>query len=382
MKEKDLLKISETADGKFIVRNNFNNVVVKMGGKEFQYLSFLISDETTSYPGDLCEEEQKYIHKKFNEMNLLNRSISNKNEDISKIKLFQFNPDAFLERYMFFFKLFTNRIAVSIYFLIIVAGIITINQNPNEFLALSIFDLKIIDYVYIYILIFLTIVFHELAHGVVCKKYGGKVPKMGVMLFYFSPAFFCDVSDIYFFKNKRSKIYVLIAGVVAQWVISSLALIVYFLLLNNFDINYKFLLYYFLANIGISIINLFPFVKLDGYWILVQILDIPNLREKSFLNLTRLTINKNKQREPDINSKREITIVSIYGYCSLVATVAIWTLSLQGIYRIVDNYNSIVAIVIVSSLIAIIVNNIVKQYMKNYKILKLEDSKKNIQEAS
>jgi len=52
------------------------------------------------------------------------------------------------------------------------------------------------------------IAIHELAHGYTCKYYGGQVHEIGAMLFYFEPAFFCNVNDAWTFPELRARLWV------------------------------------------------------------------------------------------------------------------------------------------------------------------------------
>jgi len=57
-----------------------------------------------------------------------------------------------------------------------------------------------------------VITFHEFAHGITCKHFGGSVRDLGFMLIYFQPAFYCNVSDAWLFPEKRKRLWVTAAG--------------------------------------------------------------------------------------------------------------------------------------------------------------------------
>src|SRR5947207_3505412 len=68
---------------------------------------------------------------------------------------------------------------------------------------------------------------HEFAHGLTCKYFGGEVHEMGVMLIYFQPALYCNVSDAWLFPDQRRRLWVGLAGPLFELFLWSLATIVW-----------------------------------------------------------------------------------------------------------------------------------------------------------
>src|SRR2546425_13286979 len=54
--------------------------------------------------------------------------------------------------------------------------------------------------------IFAVTTAHEFAHGLTCKRFGGEVHEMGVLLLYFQLAFYCNVSDAWLFPAKAKRL--------------------------------------------------------------------------------------------------------------------------------------------------------------------------------
>src|SRR5258708_6969600 len=60
---------------------------------------------------------------------------------------------------------------------------------------------------------FISIVIgHEFAHGLTCKRFGGKVHEVGLFLIYLQPAMYCNVSDAWLFPEKKKRLLVTLAG--------------------------------------------------------------------------------------------------------------------------------------------------------------------------
>lgn len=129
--------------------------------------------------------------------------------------------------------------------------------------------------------IFLTIVIHELAHGVTCKHFGGEVRDMGFMFMYFQPAFYCNVSDAWLFPEKSKRLWVGFAGPYFELFVWALATVAWRVTDTDTWVNRVALVA--MATSGIkTLFNLNPLIKLDGYYVLSDWLDIPNLRKRSF----------------------------------------------------------------------------------------------------
>jgi len=65
-------------------------------------------------------------------------------------------------------------------------------------------------------IVFTVSAYHEFSHGLTCRHFGGQVKEVGFMLIYFSPAFYCDVSDAWMFPKRRQRMLVTFAGGYSQ----------------------------------------------------------------------------------------------------------------------------------------------------------------------
>jgi len=75
--------------------------------------------------------------------------------------------------------------------------------------------------------IFTVTTIHEFSHGLTCCHYGGRVHEVGFMLIYFSPAFYCDVSDSYMFPKRTNRMAVALAGGFAQLTVWGICTIIW-----------------------------------------------------------------------------------------------------------------------------------------------------------
>lgn len=197
------------------------------------------------------------------------------------IKLKGFDPDRLLNKILKYTKfLFTPHLFVFSVFVIFVAIIVTLSNWGD--LGYSISRLFRIATIFkIWIAIFLVIVLHEFAHGLTCKYFGGEVHEMGFLLLYFQPCFFSNISDAYLFKEKSKKLWVTFAGAYCQIFIWAVATLLW--RITTLDTGLNSFLFVVVMTSGVTLLfNFNPLIKLDGYYLLSDYLEIPNLRKKAF----------------------------------------------------------------------------------------------------
>ncbi len=133
-------------------------------------------------------------------------------------------------------------------------------------------------------LLWLSIIFvktcHEFGHATTCRHFGGEVHEIGVCLICFTPCGYVDASDAYMMKHKRHKIYTTLAGVFTEFIIASLCAYAWLYLSPGLLKNIAFNLM-FVASINTIFFNMNPLMRFDGYYVVSDLADIPNLRTKS-----------------------------------------------------------------------------------------------------
>ncbi|MFD6528730.1 daptide biosynthesis intramembrane metalloprotease [Streptomyces sp. NPDC060184] len=130
---------------------------------------------------------------------------------------------------------------------------------------------------------------HEMAHGAVLSHYGGKPSRMGVMLFYLTPAFFCDVTDGWRLPNGAQRVRIALAGITVQAAIggaAGLASAVVALAGGSGTVR-ELLLLLTVTSFLSGFFNAVPFIKLDGYLALMSHLDVSHLRDRSMADARR-----------------------------------------------------------------------------------------------
>jgi hypothetical protein len=118
----------------------------------------------------------------------------------------------------------------------------------------------------------LRMVWHECGHAAACYRHAGAVGGIGMGVFFVSPVMYCDVSDVHLLE-RRDKAKVAVAGVVFDLVFLAAAL-------ACFGAQWWMLKLYWLSVIGIAL-NLLPFYRNDGYWILNDLTGAHDLLSES-----------------------------------------------------------------------------------------------------
>jgi putative peptide zinc metalloprotease protein len=131
-------------------------------------------------------------------------------------------------------------------------------------------------------LLFVVSGIHEFGHGLTCKHFGGDVHQMGLLLIYFTPAFFTDCSEMYMFDRTSKRLWTIFAGIWIELVTCGVATFIWYFSPPGSlvgDLGYKTLL---LTGVSGVFFNLNPLMKFDGYYALSQYLEIDNLYDDAF----------------------------------------------------------------------------------------------------
>lgn len=161
----------------------------------------------------------------------------------------------------------------------------------------------------LFIVTLITLIFHELSHGILAINQNAMVPEMGLLVYFMMPTGFADVTGIKFNGTDMQKLTVMLGGLLVNFCIMGISL---FLWINGMKNNIIASL--ILSNLGIIIFNLSFFIKLDGYYILELILHEDYLFDKSL----KYILDKQKKLDYEGIPKNEKIFYRIFGTLSLV----------------------------------------------------------------
>jgi putative peptide zinc metalloprotease protein len=165
---------------------------------------------------------------------------------------------------------------------------------------------------------------HEFGHAFFCRRFGGEVHVMGVMLMIFTPMPFVDATSSWGFRSRWRRSLVGAAGMIVEIFFAAIATFVWAGTapgtLHNLAYNIMFV-----ASVSTIIFNINPLLRFDGYYILSDLLEIPNLNQRAGQQLRHLCehylFGLKKSESPAAN-RREAAWYTTYGITS-------------GIYRVI-----------------------------------------------
>jgi putative peptide zinc metalloprotease protein len=134
---------------------------------------------------------------------------------------------------------------------------------------------------YLWLALGVVKVIHEFGHGLSCRYYGGEVHEMGFLLLCFSPALYCNVTDAWTLPNKWHRIIISAAGIYVELVIAAFATFLWWYTPSQPFIHNLSLSLMVVCSVSTVVFNGNPLMRYDGYYVLADWMEIPNLREKA-----------------------------------------------------------------------------------------------------
>lgn len=144
---------------------------------------------------------------------------------------------------------------------------------------------------------------HEFGHIAACDNFGANHGNIGFGFYLFTPVMYADVTDIWRLP-VRQRLIVNLAGIYMGNFIAFVFFIVY-IIMDDYMFLYLFYLQFFE-----SLYNLNPFIKYDGYWILSDLINVPNLHKEAYSRVWGFRHNKQYTTKD--------WLLTLYGTMSLI----------------------------------------------------------------
>jgi putative peptide zinc metalloprotease protein len=162
-------------------------------------------------------------------------------------------------------------------------------------------------------------VLHELGHALTCVSLGGQCREIGLMLLVFTPCLYCDVSDAWTLPSKWRRIAVSAAGIIVEVVLAALAALIWCFsppgLIHALSFNVVVV-----CSVSTILFNGNPLMRYDGYYVLADLVEVPNLAEQSRAVLTRAAtflFLGIRQADDSVRPARGRLLLGVYGVASL-----------------------------------------------------------------
>ena len=201
-------------------------------------------------------------------------------------------------------------------------------------------------------------ILHEFGHGVACRHYGGECREMGLMLLVLTPCLYCNVSDAWRFPNKWHRIIVSAAGIYVELILAALATFGWWFsepgLFHSLCLSVMVV-----CSINTVVFNGNPLLRYDGYYILADLVEAPNLAERAGMVFRRIVaglVGDRPQYEDPLMPERNWFWYAFYhvmsaGYRWLVTlSILLFLVHLSRPYQM-ENIARAVGVILLSAMI-------------------------------
>lgn len=191
------------------------------------------------------------------------------------------DPDRFLDRIKDWPHVFRGGWGMLLWLLVVAPAAMLVPSHWPDLTENFSEQLLAVDNLLIMALIFpLLKAMHELGHGLAAKSRGGEVHEMGVMLLVLFPIPYVEASSASAFVKKSDRMLVGAAGMLSELFIAALAFYLWLMLEPGLARSFAYNTIV-LASVSTVFFNANPLLKFDGYYILADWLEIPNLATRS-----------------------------------------------------------------------------------------------------
>ena len=242
------------------------------------------------------------------------------------IQIPMIDPNQFLTRTLKYVQPVFSKVSLALYCLFILYALFLVGQNLDA-LTKNIADrvLAADNLLLLWLIYPIVKLLHELGHGYVLKRNGGEVHELGIMLLVFLPMPYVDASAATAFADKKQRMLVGMAGILVELFLAALAVLVWVNsesgLVNSIAFNLIFI-------VGIStiLVNGNPLLRYDGYYVLSDYLETPNLGQRANQYwgwLSKRVLFGTKGFQSPAYDKREALWLFFYGFSALVYRLAL-----------------------------------------------------------
>jgi putative peptide zinc metalloprotease protein len=338
----------------YVVRDRFNNDYFRVTPEAYEFIAMLTPERTVQQIWEECLETYRdkapsqdevisllsqlhtsnllYFDNPSNSEFVFERHFEKKRKELRNrilsfisIRVPLWNPDEWLNRMapyvnaIFSWKGFILWIAVLLFGLKVAAdNVDKLYDQTQGMLAPS-------NLVFIYFSMAFLKLFHEICHAMMNKRFGGPVHAFGVMFLVFTPLPYMDATSSWFFQKRLHRVLVGTAGMMSDLFFAAIAAVVW----ANTGDGLIHSLAFNMIIVG-SVTSIFfngnPLIRFDAYYILSDLLEIPNLYQRSrsqWLYWVETYLFKVENTLSPSNSFREALWLGVYAAASLLYRIFI-----------------------------------------------------------
>lgn len=190
------------------------------------------------------------------------------------------DPDRFLVRALPFVRPLFGPLGLALWTIVLLLGLKSVADHAPEFREQSQGALAPGNLPLLYVALVLVKTLHEFGHAFLCRHFGGEVHDMGVMLLIFTPLPYVNATSAWAFRERWKRVLVGAGGMMIELFVAALAALVWGAVGPGAlrALSYNMIL---VASVSTVIFNANPLLRYDGYYILSDLLDVPNLHARA-----------------------------------------------------------------------------------------------------
>ena len=231
------------------------------------------------------------------------------------------DPDRFLNVTLPLVRPLFSRLGFLLWLVIVAAGGVLAVMHWNELTANIVDRVFAVENLIILWLAYPVVkLFHELGHGYATKVWGGEVHELGIMLLVLAPVPYVEASSASAFREKHKRMVVGAIGIMIELFLATLALMVWLAaepgVVRTFAFNVALI-----GGISTLLFNGNPLLRFDGYYVLADAIEIPNLatRANRYLGyLVQRFLFRAKQVQSPVTAPGEPAWFVFYGIASFL----------------------------------------------------------------
>lgn len=197
------------------------------------------------------------------------------------------DPDRFLVRTLPVVGKFISKFGAVLWLIVVGLGIKAVADHAETLWGETQGVLSPANLPLLYLALIFVKTLHEFGHAYFCRKWGGEVHVMGIMLMIFTPVPYVDATSSWGFRSKWKRVMVGAAGMIVEIFVAAIAAMVWANTAPGpvHSIAHNIM---FVASVSTLIFNINPLLRFDGYYMLSDLLEVPNLHQRSTQQMKHL----------------------------------------------------------------------------------------------
>lgn len=206
--------------------------------------------------------------------------------DVSDLRMMNWDPDKVLHTVHRYMKFLYTRWFTAVSFAAMAFTVFILADNWDRFLrdTFRFYTFTVYtpsQWAVFWWLTCFVLFLHECAHGLTCVHYGGHVHKMGFNLVFLTPCFYTEAQEVFVLGNKWQRLNTIVWGVWSELLLFFIVTPIWWGTPPGSAVHEVCYMLMLVTGVAVVLINWNPLIKLDGYYVLTELLELPLLKEES-----------------------------------------------------------------------------------------------------